>query len=85
MPFGLKNGPSHYQENIDLVLASFLDKFCKVFIDDICVYSQRKDHCEKLDQVFQRIDECGGQLNPRKCFLARSSIKIPGHIISEMG
>ena len=27
MPFGLKNGPSHNQENIDLVLASFSDKF----------------------------------------------------------
>ena len=37
MPFGLKNAPSQYQENSNQVLAPFLDKFYKVFIDDICV------------------------------------------------
>ena len=47
MPFGLKNAPSHYQENSHKVLAPFLDEFCKVFIDDICVYSDRKVHGQK--------------------------------------
>ena len=52
MPFGLKNAPSHYQENSDQVLAPFLDKFCKIFIDDICVYGDHKVHGQKLEEVF---------------------------------
>ena len=60
VPFGLKNAPSWYQENADRVLAPFIDDFVRAFLDDICVYSSQKDHGNKLEQVFQKMDEAGG-------------------------
>ena len=34
---------------------------------------------------FKRYDECGGQLNPKKCHLAQPRVKLLGHMISENG
>ncbi|WP_208972664.1 hypothetical protein, partial [Escherichia coli] len=67
------------------VLSPFLEKFVKDFIDDFCVYSDRASHCSKLEMVFGRYDECGGQLNPKKCHLAQPRIKLLGHVVSENG
>ncbi|MCO5579958.1 hypothetical protein L7F22_033825 [Adiantum nelumboides] len=35
--------------------------------------------------TFARYDECGGQLNPKKCHLAQPRVKLLGHIIFENG
>ncbi|MCO5570382.1 hypothetical protein L7F22_024102 [Adiantum nelumboides] len=35
--------------------------------------------------VCQWYDECGGQLNPKKCHLAQPRVKLLGHVISEYG
>lgn len=35
--------------------------------------------------AFSRYDECGGQLNPKKCYLAQPTVKLLGHVISENG
>ena len=57
----------------------------KDFIDDFCVYSSRAGHCEKLQLVLARYDECKGQLNPNKCHLAQPRVKLLGHMASEKG
>ena len=51
MPFGLTSAPSDYQKNCVEVLAPFLDKFCKAFIDD-SIYNDLKVHSRKPDEVF---------------------------------
>ena len=51
----------------------------------ICVYSGRSEHCEKLKMVLSRYDECGGQLNPKKCHLVQPRVKLLGHVVSENG
>ena len=43
------------------------------------------EHCEKLEMVLKRYDECGGQLNPKKCFFAQPRVKLLGHMVSENG
>ena len=85
LPFGLSNGPAYYQKRANWVLSPFLEKFVKDFIDDFCIYSSRLEHCSRLKQVFQRYDECGGQLNPKKCHIAQPRVKLLGHMISENG
>ena len=85
LPFGLTNGPASYQKQQNWVLAPFLGKFVKDFIDDFCIYSDRLLHCSKLQMVFKRYDECGGQLNPKKCHLAQPRVKLLGHVISQNG
>ena len=67
------------------MLAPFLSKFVKDFIDDFCVHSDRASHCAKLETIISRYDECGGQLNPKKCHLASPRVKLLGHIVSENG
>ena len=70
MPYGLTNGPTHYQMRANLVLSPFIGSCVKDFIDDFCIYSTRTEHCEKLQMVLQCYDEYGGQLNPKKYHIA---------------
>ena len=61
-------------------------KMCaQAFIDDFCVYSTRVEHCEQLEMVLKHYDDCGGQLNPKKCFFAQPRVKLLGHMVSENG
>ncbi|MCO5598191.1 hypothetical protein L7F22_052283 [Adiantum nelumboides] len=85
LPFGLSNGPSFYQERANKVLAPFIGSCVKDFMDDFCVYSNRAEHHEKLQMVLDRYDECGGQLNPKKCHLAQPRVKLLGHMVSKNG
>ena len=39
MPFGLKNAPAHFSRVMDLVLSGLSWQSCRVFIDDIIVFS----------------------------------------------
>ncbi|MCO5607250.1 hypothetical protein L7F22_061443 [Adiantum nelumboides] len=85
LPFGLTNGPGAFERKVDRVFNPFLGKFVKGFIDDFCVYSSRKEHVQKLEMIFAKYDECGGQLNPKKCHLAQPRVKLLGHVISKNG
>ena len=49
IPFGMKNAPSWYHENTDRVLTPFIGKFVRAFLDDICVYSSKKEHASRLE------------------------------------
>ena len=40
----------------------FLGKFPHTFMDGICVYSSRVEHCAKLEMVFKKMDEASGKL-----------------------
>ena len=35
--------------------------------------------------VLDCYDECGGKLNPNKCHLGLSRVKLLGHVVSENG
>ena len=69
MPFGLLNAYATFQVWMDQVFIEFFGKFLRTFMDDTCVYSSRVEHCAKLEMVFQKMDEAGGQLNLEKCKL----------------
>ena len=85
LPYGLTNEPAFSQKRANWVLAPFIDNFVKDVIDDFCIYSSRTEHCEKLRMVLQHYDECGGQLNPKKCHLVQPRVKLLGHVVSENG
>ena len=85
MTFGLLNAYATSQGWMDRVFAEFLGKFLRTFMDEICVYSSRVEHCAKLEMLFQKMDEASGQLNPKKCKLAHSKVILLGRLVSENG
>jgi hypothetical protein len=58
VPFGLTNAPTTFMFLMNNVLNKFLDKFVLVFIDDILIYSKRREeHEEHLKSVLQVLRE----------------------------
>nr|GEU58887.1 putative reverse transcriptase domain-containing protein [Tanacetum cinerariifolium] len=54
MPFGLTNAPLVFMNLMNRVCKSYLDKFMIVFIDDILIYSKRKEeHAEHLKLILE--------------------------------
>jgi hypothetical protein len=86
MPFGLRDGPSIFQQVMQGVLAPYLWIFCLVYIDNIVVYSRTyKEHIDHLNKVFEAIKKAGITLSPDKCHLFYSSILLLGHKVSRLG
>jgi hypothetical protein len=56
MSFGLTNAPAYFMYMMNKVFMEYLDKFVMVFIDDILVYSRRKEEHEgHLCLVLQKL------------------------------
>ena len=85
MPYGLLNAYASFQSWMDKVLGPYLGSFVRVLMDDFCVFSDRWIHVHKLEEVFKRIDDDGGKLNPSKCKIAQNKVILLGHEISENG
>jgi hypothetical protein len=59
MPFGLTNSPATYQCLMEGCLGYMNLKTCKIYLDDLIVYSNTFDeHLERLDQILTRVKEC---------------------------
>ncbi|CAB4035712.1 Hypothetical predicted protein, partial [Paramuricea clavata] len=84
MPYGLRNAAQTFQRFMDEVWRD-LD-FVFVFIDDILVFSTTPDqHRHHLRQLFQRLEQYGLVINPKKCELGRSQLSFLGHHVSAQG
>ena len=86
MPFGLANGPSHFQRVMDIVSRDLLGVCVMVYIDDIVIYSKNlEDHIGHLETVFSRLAKYGLQIKAEKCKFALSEIKLLGFILNDKG
>jgi hypothetical protein len=58
VPFGLTNAPTTFMFLMNNVIYNFLDKFVLVFIDEILIYSERReDHEDHLKSMLQVLRE----------------------------
>ena len=86
MLFGLCNALSTFQRLMELVLAGLHWSTCLAYLDDIIIYSHTvEDHFQKLEAVFQRLQQAGLKIKPWKCSLFRKSVHYLSHIISQQG
>ena len=86
MPFGLANGPAHFQRVMDIVFRDLLGVCVMVYIDDIVIYSKNmNDHLKHLELVFDRLASFGLQIKAEKCHFALPEIKLLGFVLNREG
>ena len=83
MNFGLCGAPSFFQNYINDVLYEYLNTFCSAYIDDIFIYNKtKKEHMKHVQQVFQKLQKTGLQLDIDKCEFFVKELKYLGLIIT---
>ena len=86
MPFGLTNALAASMDLMNRVFQPYLDRFIKVFIDDILVYSgSSKEHSEHLRIVLQTLREQQLYAKLSKCQFWLDRVAFLGHVISVEG
>ena len=86
MPFGLANGPSHFQRIMDSVFRDLLGVCVMVYIDDIVIYSKNfEEHLAHLETVFSRLSKFGLQIKAEKCKFAMPEINLLGFVLNKKG
>ena len=86
MPFGLCNAPATFQRLMDTVLMGLNFDICLAYLDDIIVYSRDlQSHMERLERLFQRLQEANLKLKPSKCSIMQKRVSFLGYIVSESG
>ena len=86
MPFGLTNAPATFQRLMEIILNGLARDCCMVYLDDILVFSKTfEEHLDNLKKVFQRLQQAGLCLKPKKCSFIQHSVDYLGYIVSAEG
>ena len=86
MPFGLTNALATFMDLMNRVFQPYLDRFFKVFIDDILVYSSSsEEHLEHLMIVLQTLRERQLYAKLSKCQFWLDRVAFLCHVISVEG
>ena len=86
MPFGLANGPSHFQRVMDSVFSDLIGVCVMVYIDDIVIFSKTpQEHKKHIEIILERLDKFGLQVKPEKCNFGMEEIKLLGFVINRHG
>nr|GEW08790.1 putative reverse transcriptase domain-containing protein [Tanacetum cinerariifolium] len=86
MPFGLTNAPEVFMDLMNRVCKAYLDKFVIMFIDDILIYSKKKeDHEEHLKTILELLKNEKLYAKFSKCDFWLESIHFVGHVIASDG
>ena len=86
MPFGLTNAPTTFQRLIENCLGDLNLHWYIIYLDDIAFFSKGLAcHLERLEAVFQKLEEAGLKLKHSKCELFWWQIAFLGHMIYAQG
>nr|GEZ23140.1 putative reverse transcriptase domain-containing protein [Tanacetum cinerariifolium] len=86
MPFGLTNAPVVFMNLMNRVCKSYLDIFVIVFINDILIYSKRKEeHSEHLKIILDLLKKEKLYAKFSKCDFWLESVQFLGHVINSEG
>jgi Reverse transcriptase (RNA-dependent DNA polymerase) len=82
LPMGLCNSPDIFQEKMSNLMQG-LD-YVRAYIDDILAITSGDwyDHLDKLELVFQRLQQAGLKVNARKSFFGRPELEYLGYKIT---
>ena len=76
IPFGPKNGPSYFQQNIArVVLKDLLYQICELYIDDIIIFGETEDEfAANCRTIFTRFKEYNILVKPTKAKLGITAV-----------
>ena len=84
LPMGTNQSPDIAQEELEKTLQG-IDNV-KKYIDDIAIFSNNwNDHIRTLDLVFQRLQQNGFSINPKKCEWAVQETDFLGYYLTPNG
>ena len=70
MPFRLTNAPTTFQRLMETCHGDLNLHWCIINLNDIVIFSKDlASHLERLEAVFQKLEEAGLKLMPSKCKL----------------
>jgi hypothetical protein len=82
MLFGLINAPVIFQIYINETFKGFLNVICVVYMDDICIYSNKfEKYTDYVRQIFDRFRRFGLYINLNKCEFSITKITFLNYII----
>nr|GEZ77888.1 putative reverse transcriptase domain, ribonuclease H-like domain, aspartic peptidase domain protein [Tanacetum cinerariifolium] len=86
MPFGLTNAPAVFVDLMNRVCKPYLDKFVIVFIDDILIYSCKKEeHANHLRIIFELLKKEKLYAKFSKCDFWISIVQYLEHVVDSQG
>ena len=86
MPFGLCNAPGTFQHAMELILRGLQWRSLLIYLDDVIIISRTFDeHITRLGAVFDRFQQHGLKLKPKKCHLFAREVEFLGHVVSGEG
>lgn len=84
LPMGLKNAPGEFQLYMEEILADLLHTACAVHIDDIVVYAQTRDECQRrTSQVHHRLRKHNLPVNEEKSVSCVTEVTFCGFKFSK--
>ncbi|GJX83705.1 putative reverse transcriptase domain-containing protein [Tanacetum coccineum] len=86
MPFGLTNAPTVFMDLMNWVCKPYLDKFMIVFINDILIYSKRKqEHEEHIMLILELLKNEELYAKFSKCEFWIPKVQFLSHVIDSQG
>ena len=86
MLFGLCNALGTFQSYINNSLREYLDVFCTAYLDNVLIYSTKKDkHMGHVLDVLKQLQDYGLQVDVNKCKFSVTWVKYLNLIISTNG
>ena len=86
LPFGLTSAPATFQRLMEQVLHGLHWKTLLLYLDDVIVISPDfESHIQRLQDVFERLQDAGLKLKPSKCELLQDEVHYLGHVVSADG
>jgi hypothetical protein len=69
---------------MDFILTGLKGIDCLAYLDDLICYSATmQEHAEKLDRIFQRLEQANFKIQPSKCVFATDTVEYLGNIVTK--